>query len=228
MPTPNKLLLSLSLSLSLSLGILLLAFNPFVFAEESITITTYYPSPYGSYNELRTYSNTYLATAGGNVGIGTVIPGAKLDVAGQVKITGGSPGANKVLTSDANGLASWEAGGGWYVPTSVITTTATHDGNFGSYQAIYNWIQTNGCSGYHVCDNTELSRYYQTHAPTDITGWYNTGLYAPYVYGGTESYSLCDCHGWTVNSGNPLSGYWAVSMPAEAWCYSSNKVVCCK
>lgn len=29
-------------------------------------------------------------------------------MAGQVKITGGSPGANKILTSDANGLARWQ------------------------------------------------------------------------------------------------------------------------
>ena len=43
----------------------------------------------------------------GSVGIGTASPGAKLEVAGQVKITGGSPGSGKVLTSDANGLASW-------------------------------------------------------------------------------------------------------------------------
>ncbi|MBN1819109.1 MAG: tail fiber protein, partial [Prolixibacteraceae bacterium] len=43
----------------------------------------------------------------GNIGIGTVTPGAKLEVAGQVKITGGSPGSGKVLTSDANGLATW-------------------------------------------------------------------------------------------------------------------------
>jgi len=31
-----------------------------------------------------------------------------LELDGQIKITGGSPGANKVLTSDAIGLASWE------------------------------------------------------------------------------------------------------------------------
>jgi len=44
----------------------------------------------------------------GNVGIGTINPSSKLEVAGQVKITGGAPGAGKVLTSDASGLATWE------------------------------------------------------------------------------------------------------------------------
>ncbi|MBK8685596.1 MAG: collagen-like protein [Bacteroidetes bacterium] len=45
----------------------------------------------------------------GNVGIGTTTaPTAKLEVNGQVKITGGAPGLNKVLTSDASGLASWQ------------------------------------------------------------------------------------------------------------------------
>lgn len=45
----------------------------------------------------------------GNVGIGIETPGAKLEVNGQVKITGGIPGAGKVLTSDENGLAIWES-----------------------------------------------------------------------------------------------------------------------
>ena len=44
----------------------------------------------------------------GDVGIGATDPGAKLEVAGQVKITGGTPGAGQVLTSDAAGLATWE------------------------------------------------------------------------------------------------------------------------
>jgi hypothetical protein len=43
----------------------------------------------------------------GYVGIGTISPAAALDINGQIKIQGGTPGAGKVLTSDANGLATW-------------------------------------------------------------------------------------------------------------------------
>ena len=66
----------------LFLSLLLAVFTFSAFAEESFTITTYYPSPYGSYNELSTASNTYLATEPfGNVGIGTKSPQGKLDIA---------------------------------------------------------------------------------------------------------------------------------------------------
>lgn len=49
----------------------------------------------------------------GNVGIGTsfLLPSAKLEVNGTFKLTDGSQGLNKVLTSDANGLASWQSAG---------------------------------------------------------------------------------------------------------------------
>ncbi|MFH1173249.1 MAG: tail fiber domain-containing protein, partial [bacterium] len=50
------------------------------FAQETVSITTYYPSPYGSYNELTTASNTYLATTTGNVGIGTTSSSYTLQV----------------------------------------------------------------------------------------------------------------------------------------------------
>lgn len=43
-----------------------------------------------------------------SVGIGTQAPGANLDIAGLVKISSGNPGFGKILTSDANGLASWQ------------------------------------------------------------------------------------------------------------------------
>ena len=46
---------------------------------------------------------------GGNVGIGTSTPGAKLDINGNVKIADGTQSAGYVLTSDANGVASWKS-----------------------------------------------------------------------------------------------------------------------
>ncbi|MFH1640505.1 MAG: hypothetical protein ABIA66_00940 [Candidatus Omnitrophota bacterium] len=56
------------------------------FAEETLTVTTYYPSPYGSYNELTTADNTYLATTGGSVGIGTTSPQHKVQI-GEIAST---------------------------------------------------------------------------------------------------------------------------------------------
>lgn len=43
----------------------------------------------------------------GNVGINNNNPQTTLDINGTVKISGGSPGAGKVLTSDATGSATW-------------------------------------------------------------------------------------------------------------------------
>ena len=57
-------------------------------------------------------NNAITVLKSGNTGIGTDIPSAKLEVNGQIKITGGSPGAGKVLTSDATGLASWQSPAG--------------------------------------------------------------------------------------------------------------------
>ncbi|WP_296150570.1 tail fiber domain-containing protein, partial [uncultured Flavobacterium sp.] len=61
----------------------------------------------------------------GNVGIGTTNPGAKLEVNGAVKITDGSQAAGKVLTSDANGLASWQ----------TVAVASTADGSETKVQA---------------------------------------------------------------------------------------------
>ncbi|TXB64374.1 hypothetical protein FRY74_11320 [Vicingus serpentipes] len=54
-----------------------------------------------SFGEDRNYFN-------GDIGVGVVIPTAKLDVNGTFKLTDGTEGAGKVLTSDAAGNATWK------------------------------------------------------------------------------------------------------------------------
>ena len=54
--------------------------------SENLTLTTYYPAPYGGYVSLLTTGNALLARDGGNVGVGVAAPSAKLDVAGAARI----------------------------------------------------------------------------------------------------------------------------------------------
>jgi hypothetical protein len=59
----------------------------------------------------------------GNIGIGTYTPQAKLDIIGNIKITDGTQSAGFVLTSDANGLASWQAPSGVSIFTNNLGQT---------------------------------------------------------------------------------------------------------
>jgi len=61
----------------------------------------------------------YVST-GGNVGLGKAGPGARLEVAGQIKITGGAPAAGSLLTSDTDGLAVWQAPSGAGIPSGAV------------------------------------------------------------------------------------------------------------
>jgi len=68
-------------------------------------------------------------SAFGNVGIGTNSPAAKLDVVGSVKITDGTEGSGKVLTSDASGNASWQTiavgGSGMFTNMTAFNSAGT-------------------------------------------------------------------------------------------------------
>jgi hypothetical protein len=94
------------------------------------TTTTNYGTSTLGHTDIETMTLT-----AGNVGIGTATPSAKLEVNGTLKITDGTQGANKVLTSDANGLASWQA-----APTASSINAWGLNGNSGTTAA--NFIGT--------------------------------------------------------------------------------------
>ncbi len=60
----------------------------------------------------RTAGTDFVVRDNGQVGIGTSSPSAKLEInsssSGVLKLVDGTQGANKVLMSDANGLATWQ------------------------------------------------------------------------------------------------------------------------
>lgn len=113
------------LSLSLIVVCLGFIFLSNSFAQERITLTTYYPAPYGVYRELRTnglavgngyrynpatLTDGYLLVSG-RVGIGTPTPNAELDVQGQ--IIGGFGGRTTGGTTNWNDITNARSGSGY-------------------------------------------------------------------------------------------------------------------
>lgn len=105
-----------------------------VLTSDATGLATWQTPATGGGSTLWTESGSNVYRTSGNIGIGTSNPSARLDVAGQVKITGGTPGTGKVLTSDATGLASWQTpatGGGSTLWTESGSNIYRNDGNVG-------------------------------------------------------------------------------------------------
>lgn len=108
------LTVNVRISRSILTAVLALAFlcwNPHILGSETLTLTTYYPSPYGGYARLLTTDQTILARDGGRVGVGNSSPGAKLDVTANSTTWGGwyeairlSQGAHSAITHPGGGL----------------------------------------------------------------------------------------------------------------------------
>ena len=77
-------------------------------------------------------ANSQIFDTGTGVGIGTATPGARLEVAGQIKVTGGIPGIGKVLTSDASGLATWSSSISGATATGITGGTQNYVSKFGT------------------------------------------------------------------------------------------------
>ncbi len=80
-------------------------------------------------------ASSVFSVMGGNVGVGTVAPSTTVDIfkttSGAIKIVDGTQGTGKVLTSDANGVGTWQTptgGGGnaWNLVGNAGTTAGTN------------------------------------------------------------------------------------------------------
>jgi trimeric autotransporter adhesin len=124
----------------------------------------------------------------GSIGIGISNPTAKLEVAGQVKITGGSPSLGKVLTSDATGLATWEtpSGGGGSPGWLLTGNSGTNSGNFlGTTDAQNLIIKTNNIENLRITTTGNMG---WIGYATSLTGtnqialWYEAGNSMAWAY----------------------------------------------
>jgi hypothetical protein len=118
----------------------------------------------------------------------------------------------------------------WDVPSDVKITSSSHSADFGGYQGMYNWIQTAGCSGYHVCDASELTNYYQIHPspspPQSYYGWFNSGSLTNSL---TSSAATVDCEGWTTASTLGMGLQWDGTKAVPRDCsVPGYHVMCCK
>lgn len=77
-------------------------------------------------------------SAAQNVGIGVANPAAKLDVAGNIKIADGTQAAGKVLSCDADGVATWVT----RKKPRVVRVTDTNTGCLVIHTPIYNYSFT--------------------------------------------------------------------------------------
>ncbi len=109
-------------------------------------------------------SAIFVKQANAYAGIGTTTPEAQLHTTGSVRFAGaGTPGTGKVLTSDANGTATWQSG----IQTYQI-------GDF-AHGGIVFWVDATGQHGL-VCAKTDQSPGERWYAGTNgITRAYGNG-----------------------------------------------------
>lgn len=152
-------------------------------------------------------------TSNGNFGIG-VDPTAKLDIAGNIKIADGTQGLNKVLTSDADGLASWQAASGFTLPYTGSTASSnglsiTNSSSFAT--AILGTSTNTSGTNTGVFGNIDGQGWGVRGMATATTGA------ADGVYGSTMSTYSAGIKGYAIASSGENYGVYGVSNSTDGF-----------
>jgi len=174
------------------------------------------------WNGASSLTNSQIIDNGTNVGIGTS-PSAKLDVNGTMRIRGGSPAANKVLSStNVSGDAVW-------VPLTV-SSSFVHVYNSNADRCVNStsWLSFSGCSG---------TIYLE--AGQKVLAWAQGGVMADNDCNGTSdnSYSNYDVRiaingndfqngAWIRSSVDNTSNVWKTNhMPFNGWSVAGQQTI---
>lgn len=109
------------------------ASNGYVLTSDGSGVGTWQAAPGGAGGWADDGNAVRLQTSTDSVGIGTAAPSEKLDVAGTARLTGlkipTDAGVGKVLTSDADGVATWQSapGVGWRDDGSAVRLETSTD-----------------------------------------------------------------------------------------------------
>lgn len=97
--------------------------------------------------------------------------------------------------------------------STIKFTSDTHTGDFGGFQAMTQWIQANGCKGYHICTGKEVEEKMddlkkwlnmQKQLRTDYQDAWVVGLPpdADKILMNQCSENKCTCNNWTSDDSN--------------------------
>lgn len=164
---------------------------------------TFMPTPSNVAFALDNNGNAIMGLGSNKVGIGTATPSEKLEVKGSVKIVDGTEGAGKILTSDANGKASW-----------VTPTTTGGTGGLVSQGAkvvrdfiAWNTV-TNGSEPIHI--KTNIPEYGSIMYRITVEG-YNYGV-GQVINSDAVGYTFASTAGITSPSTNNYAGGVTISQ----------------
>ena len=177
---------------------------------EDFTLTGYYPSPRGVYEELKTGTLKSLSS-----GIPIIIPDG-------FKITAGSPGDKKVLTSDADGVASWATpSSGTVIGMTGGVYTGAGVGGYGGGNDKCNAAFPGSRMAY-------VGDLVSGPPPAGAYGWVNTFTTAVGSVGGGTGTQIDDCTGWTNGGWTDEGTIWVSPYVHTAMCGPPQPILCSK
>ena len=240
---------------SLAFGVLVLSFLVGFYAVATWTEPSSPPpesntsAPINVGSDLQTKTGALIINSGGadtglqllgKVSIGTIgIPTEALEVNGNIKLANGPLPSSLLpfyrMVNVADPVDNFDVVNKQYVddlwgPSDVKATLATHDGNFGGYDGMYNWIQINGCAGYHLCTLGEVIAWAQRgNDPSSVDGAYfaTDVTYTTYVPN-CDSFTASNDHCYILSAPNSVSPFKVAARWVQNGCLTARHVACCK